>query len=135
MPTDAVITALRTAAKGLTYQSESDAPFEPFKWAKNDVGGFLSKAKVSELVNSKHEGQIEEQPVEDFFAPLIKSQKWHRDEERMAVDRYKALLSSFQANLTDLRVFKVGGVEKAVYVVGKANSGDWIGLKTTAVET
>jgi hypothetical protein len=38
-------------------------------------------------------------------------------------------------NLADLQVFKIGGAESDVYVLGKTGQGDLAGIKTKVVET
>jgi hypothetical protein len=40
-----------------------------------------------------------------------------------------------KAELTDLRVYRVGSTDIDVYILGKHPSGAWLGLKTKVVET
>jgi hypothetical protein len=70
-----------------------------------------------------------------FFADLTKEQDWHGDEEKTAVARYRNLLSVIRDRLSDAKVFRIGEVEVAIYVVGRDRDGGWVGVKTTAVET
>jgi Nuclease A inhibitor-like protein len=132
VPTAAAIAALAEAAAGLTYQSETDAPFEPVVWRKAD--GRLTKGKLRKRVG-KAAGPVREVPLDEFFADLTAGQTWHGEREQAAADRYRNLLDVVRTRLADVRVFKVGGPRVDVYVVGTTDEGDWAGLKTTAVET
>ena len=46
MKTESIVDALRKAAKGLLFPTESDAPLEPFLW---EDGGKLTKDRLREL--------------------------------------------------------------------------------------
>ena len=134
MPTNAAVVALKAAAKGVTYESESDEPFEVFQWKAADVGDDLTAAGAAALGGVA--GPAAELTVEQFFAPLVKAQKWHGDAEREVVSKYQALAEAVHAHLAESRVYKIGGgPEKTIYVVGRSKTGSWVGLKTTAVET
>ncbi len=131
--TNAAVEALKRASKGLTYESETDAPFEVFTWkGGKDV---LSKKKVLELGKHDAGAAVEEESLDDFFGDLTKQEDWHGPEEKAAAKKYQSLLKAVRDNLSDAKVFKVGETEKAVYVVGKTKDGNWAGLKTKAVET
>lgn len=134
MPTDPALAALTAAAEGVSYESETDAPFEAFRW-KPAAGADLTAAAVRELGGHAADEPVEEASVADFFSPLVKVLKWHRAAEKAAVKKAAALAAAVAAALTAPRVFKVGGAEKTIYVVGRTKSGGWAGVKTTAVET
>jgi hypothetical protein len=40
-----------------------------------------------------------------------------------------------ESNLSDIRVYKVGGVDRTIYIVRKTKAGGWMGVRTNAVET
>ncbi|HKI37260.1 MAG TPA: nuclease A inhibitor family protein [Gemmataceae bacterium] len=133
MPTNETTTALQQAAEGLTYQSETDAPWKAFAWPT--AQGEPTAAAVRQQGRHKADAPVEEQTVEDFFAPLIQDQDWYGDEERATAAKYRALLDTVKRYLKDPKVMRVGTRKKAVYVVGTAKEGGWAGLTTTAVET
>lgn len=136
MTTGSTIAALKAAAKGLLYQSETDEPFTAFKWRAEDVGGNLSRKKVLGLGGHGAKEHVEERTADEFFAPLVRHEDWHGDEEKAAAEGYEKLAEAVGSLLANPRVYKVGdGPEKTIYVVGKAKSGDWAGVKTTAIET
>src|SRR5262245_225766 len=133
MSTAAAVAALKAASKGLTYQSESDAPFTAFTWkgAKGDP----TKEEVLKRARKPPKAPVEGVPLEDFFKDLTAEQDWHGEEEKADVQKYRNLQEAVQANLSGAKVFKVGQRKVDVYIVGKTDEGDWAGLKTTAVET
>jgi hypothetical protein len=133
MATSETVQRLQQAAEGLTYQSETDAPWTAFAWP--DAKGDLTGAAVRQVGKHKASAPVEEQSVDEFFAPLVGDQDWYGDEEKDTAAKYRGLLDAVKRYLTGAKVVRVGGRKKAVYVVGKAKEGGWAGLKTTAVET
>ena len=127
MAADAAAT-IRKAAAGLEYPSEADAPFDPVRW--DPAGGDPSPATVAALAGGK--GKKKSRPVEqvspeEFFAALAETDD---------AARFRALEQTLRKALTDLRVYRVGGSPKVdIYVLGRAASGEWLGLHTTSVET
>jgi hypothetical protein len=125
---------LRRATDGLVYQSESDAPVEPFfmtGWTGTDVTG------EAIVAFTKHDSAtpVAEVPFDDFFADLVEVQDWYGDEERATARRYRRLVRLLKGALSDLKVFKVGERNLDVYVVGRTESGEFAGVATKAVET
>jgi hypothetical protein len=127
------VTALIKASKGLMYPSETDAPFEVFTW-KNGTAP-LTPARLLALGELDPASPVDAKTVDDFFAPLIAEKDWHGREEKAIVQKFKELRQAVDANLTDPKVYRVGAIEIAIYLVGKTHDGDWAGLKTTSVET
>jgi histidine triad (HIT) family protein len=120
----------------LLYQSESDEPFTSFTWPAADVGRALSRKKVLTLGGHGAKERVEEQSPDESFGPLARYEDWFGAGERATADRYAKLAAAVANALDGTRVYRVGsGPEKTLYVVGHAESGDWVGLKTTAVET
>jgi hypothetical protein len=133
MATNATAAALQQAAEGLTYQSETDAPWKAFAWP--DAPGEPTGAEVRKWGRHKMNAPVEEQNVEEFFAPLVEDQDWYGDEERATAAKYRALLEVVKQWLKNAKVVRLGERKIAVYVVGVASEGGWAGIKTTAVET
>jgi hypothetical protein len=127
------VAALQRASKGLSYQSEADAPWTVVRWpsAEGEPNGEAVRARD----NHDADAPVAEQSVEEFFAPLVEDQDWYEDEEKAVAEQYRSLLSAIKERLVDTRVVRVGERQVSVYVVGRAKEGGWAGLKTTAVET
>jgi hypothetical protein len=121
-------TAIQKAAAGLLYPSESDAPFDLVRWDSSK--GDPSPATVAALaggIGKKKARPVEQVAPDEFFAALAETDD---------AARFKALEQVLKKSLTDLRVFRVGGSAQVdIYVLGKAASGEWLGLHTTSVET
>jgi hypothetical protein len=115
--------ALAHASEGLTYPSESDAPFEPFQWPAASAGG---SARDAVAALGKAGARIEEISPGDFFAELAGSDD---------AERFKALRQTLESRLSGLKVIRVGERRVDVYLIGRARTGHWAGLHTTSVET
>ncbi|HWE97293.1 MAG TPA: nuclease A inhibitor family protein [Tepidisphaeraceae bacterium] len=120
-PQDELLEVLRKATDGLLYPSESDEPFEPFRWkrtADDPAKEVAAPARAGETVR--------EQSVADFFGAL---------EDSDDAARFAGLRRALESKLAGLRVFRVGDIEVGVYLIGRTPDGDWAGLHTTSVET
>jgi len=125
--------ALQRAAEGMTYESETDAPWTAFAWPTAE--GVPAADTVRKFGRHKSNAPVQEQSVDEFFAPLIAEQDWYGDQEKAGVARYRSLLDAAKQRLNAAKVIKVGERKLAVYIVGQAKEGGWAGLMTTAVET
>jgi len=133
MPTSATMTALEQACVGLTYQSETDAPWTAFNWSA--ASGKVTGETVRKLGKHKTSEPVSEKPLDEFFAPMIEDLDWYGDEEKAIAQQYQVLLGVVKGVLIEPKVVRVGAKQVAVYVVGEAKDGGWAGLKTIAVET
>jgi hypothetical protein len=129
----AIVEALKKATAGLLYTSESDEPFEAFLWKNR--GGSLSTQHFLDLSGHKPADGVEEVKLEDFFSELTADQDWYGVAEKETAEKYRRLFRTLENQLSDLRVFRVGKVNKDIYIVGRTSSGGWAGIRTKAVET
>jgi len=127
-----VTETLRRASEGLLYISEQDAPFEAFAWRDK---GDLTNEKLLALGKHPAGTSVREMAFDEFFADLVKEEDWHEEEEKATVAKYRDLVKVLKAQLTDLKVFRVGARDVTIYVVGRTPAGTWAGVKTAAVET
>src|SRR5690348_3727342 len=102
MATSATAAALQQAADGLTYQSETDAPWKAFAWPS--AQGEPTGEAVRQRGRHKADAPAEEQSVEDFFAPLVEDKDWYGDEEKATAAKYRALLDAVKRNLKSPKV-------------------------------
>ncbi len=118
-----ILPALRKAAKGLLFVSETDAPLEPFAWPDE---GSLTEDRLRELAGAEPGAAVEQTELEGFFRTVPA-------EDREKFGRLEAVL---RKQLADVTVYKVGDeAERQVYIVGRTPGGGWAGLKTVVVET
>jgi hypothetical protein len=122
MPDDELI-ILRSASEGLLYPSESDEPFEVFRWTAEEQ---LQAHHVLAKAGKEKDENVEEITLAEFFEGLSE----HEDGER-----FKQLRRAIENQLRDVKVFRVGSIQIDVYIVGATHSGDWAGLHTKSIET
>ena len=123
---------LKSLTEGLSYQSESDYAVEPY--ARANAEG----APSAEEFAKGREGEdaaVRELDFDSFFGNYTGEQDWWGEEERAVAAKFQALVKFLKENLSDVKVYRVGGVEADVYVVGKTASGGFAGVKTKVVET
>ncbi len=60
---------------------------------------------------------VEEGKVADFFRVAAGEQDWKGEAELALAKRYQALVSLLEANLTGLKIYRVGETNIAVYIV------------------
>jgi hypothetical protein len=128
---DALIEELKEATRGLTFMSESDYPFEVFRWgAAAPTQDFIRK-----LSGEDHTAQVETVSAADFFRASVAEPEWKGAQDLALARRFKTLLRLLETNLSDLQVFRVGTINMPVYVAGRSPSGTWLGVSTRVVET
>ena len=136
----AALKAIRGAAKGLLYQSETDKPVKAVLWKLESPGkeAAIDADAVRASAQVPAESTVREIDVETFFAPMTAAQDWHGDEEQRTAEGFRALLRVLREQLTDLKAFRVGAEEDTkadIYVVGRTGEGDIAGIATQVVET
>lgn len=117
------------------YPSESDEPIEFVELNLPPEAEPLNERSAGEFLATKRNREVEEITVDDFFDPITEAQDWFSDEENEAVRRMTRARELMEKHLTDLKAFKIGYVEKNVYVLGLTADGQRVGLKTKVTET
>ena len=130
--TNTITTQLSSAAQGLLFLSESDAPFEVVHWSAQ---GELTPTKLLQLTEHPPDAPVELRTVDEFFEVATAEEDWHDEDERETVQRFQNLVSILKQNLSQLQVYRVGSVNIDAYIVGVTPSGEWAGLATKLVET
>lgn len=132
MTQDKILEKISRTCDKLVYISEQDAP----------VTAFLSGRATDETVehNLQHftsasDNDLEETDFDVFFKRLIAERDWHGPKETERAKKFRALKSTLEDNLTDLRVFKFGRVRKDIFVVGRDKDNRLLGVRTESVET
>ena len=123
---------LKSLTEGLSYQSESDYPVEPY--TRDAAEGAPSAEEFAEGREGE-DAAVRELDFDSFFGNYTDEQDWWGDEERAVAGKFQALVKFLKANLKEIKVYRVGDVEADVYVVGKTESGDFAGVKTKIVQT
>jgi hypothetical protein len=123
---------LGEATQGLTFMSESDYPIEVVRWEGVEE---LSPEYLRSAAGQGATVTVEERTVADFFRVAAGEQKWKGEAELALARRYQTLARLLEENLKGVKVYRVGEINIGVYVVGRSDEGNWLGLSTRVVET
>jgi Nuclease A inhibitor-like protein len=128
---DDPLSFLAGAVEGLLVPSEADAPLVPIHWGAD--------APTPEALRA-HCGRPADAPVQvgdpsELLAALARAEPWHSPEQRRRAARFADLQILLATHLADLRLYRVGAVEIAVYLIGRAPDGRYCGLQTMVVRT
>ena len=123
---------LKSLTEGLSYQSESDYPVEPYA---RDAGKGAPTAAEFAKGREGEDAAVRELDFDSFFGNYTDEQDWWGEEERATAKKFQALVAFLKENLKEIKVYRVGDVEADVYIVGKTASGEYAGVKTKIVET
>lgn len=130
-PPGDTLAMLAAAVEGLLMPSETDAPFEPIVWGPDAPTPAALRA---------HSGAPDDAPVLDdeaarLLAGLARVEPWHTPQQRSRAARFADLQILLATHLADLRLYRVGTVEIAIYLIGRDASGAYVGLRTLVVRT
>jgi hypothetical protein len=125
---------LEEASHGLLFMSESDYPLVPLLW-EGEGKEALTAEKLLSLTGKPADTPVEIEDIDEFFHIATREQDWHGEREREEVKRYQELVKLLKDNLSDIQVYRLGKVEIEVFIVGRTDKGDLMGLSTKVIET
>ena len=99
--------ALRGAAKGLIYTSESDAPLKAIVWTSEDVEGASEPLSAVAKAAGVEPETIEVAPVERFFGQFTEPQDWWGNEEKEICAQFGELVKAL-STLPGVAAHRVG---------------------------
>src|SRR5690606_23974996 len=112
--------------------SESESPLEPFSLPP----GTALSPDAELLAATGHQGQtVEQVTLTQFFRNMVRPADDQDPAQQEIAQRFLALQTWRETHLQEVTVYRVGTTEVQDYVLGKTPAGDWLGLKTTLVET
>jgi hypothetical protein len=119
--------------RGLSWTSESDAPFSPVAFP---VPG---KGSISEVLRGAlhlaREVPMESRSLDQVLAFASQDRQDDTPSDRMHAALYRTLYRELSAWLDEAQVVRVGSVRIEVYFVGRDGCGNLVGVRTEAVET
>lgn len=119
------------ATKDLLFPSESDFPIEPF-----DFGDAEPTAEGLRKALGKDEtAAVEDTTLAEVFEGLTSAADDASESEKESARRFANVVQVLEANLKDVRGYRIGKTEIDVVVLGRHESGAWLGVKTKVVET
>jgi hypothetical protein len=120
---------IELVCEGMNYLSETDAPVELFVGKPALI---VSVATILHQTGSAQNAPVDEIDTKTFFARLTAEHDQRHDTQ---AKKFLELQKLLEENLRDLKVYKIGRIRLAIYVVGIDRDGTLIGVKTEAVET
>ena len=120
------------ATDGLLFMSETDAPFEI---GIVPQGADLSDDSLRRMAGKSPDAPVEQRALADFFRASMKEHEGQNETGRAIAARFRKLYSLIESELSDVRVFRIGEINIAALVVGRAPSGNFLTLRTGLVET
>lgn len=129
---DALFKRIEQACEGLIYISETDAPVTAF--AGDQTPDITSETILRQTGRDANE-HIEEAPFHEVFGRLTAHKDWHGEREIERAKKFLELKKLLEENLRDLKVFRIGTIQLAIYAVGIDKGGYLMGVTTRAVET
>lgn len=130
--TKRVLSEIRKTARGLFFPSEKDAPFRTISFPN---AGEVNAHNITMLTQQSADRPVEEVSFDEFFEELTREQKWHGEDERAVLKKFRDLEKILRDKLSRLTIFKIGEVQKKVYILGQSAEGEWLGLETESLET
>jgi L-fucose isomerase-like protein len=118
---------LQTLTNQLLFMSESEYPWEIMYLGykqediKKNLGADARKVDEIELMR--------------LLKNAVKEENWHGEDELATARKYQQLAKLLEEELHAITVFRYGEVEIDVFVVGQLPNGEWVALKTKAIET
>ncbi|HEY9615362.1 MAG TPA: nuclease A inhibitor family protein [Microcoleaceae cyanobacterium] len=133
-PSVDLLNQLQAATQGLLWMSESDYPFEVVHWQQPTTTPITAE-RLLQLTDRPLNTPIEQIDLDILFATATQSCSWFGVEEQAQVGRYQQLVQLLKQHLQHPIVYRVGSINLDIYILGQTEAGDWVGLKTHAVET
>lgn len=128
---DPDLAALVALARGLTYPSESDFPFEPFAW-DGEPG---ASTEICQAIAQQTGKPFELRSLDAFFARLVVAGPDATAEQRVTTERFRVLSAAIADRLSNTSVCRVGAIRIDVYLIGRSSAGTVVGLHTISIET
>jgi len=129
---DGLVTEFENVSRGLWYTRESDYPYDSIFHA-GAADSISDDAVLAQTLGAT--GPIESVDFDEWFDRRTTVEP---DEDPYYVEQaaqLKLIRASMEANLTDLRVVRIGEIQVHIFIVGRTSCGDLAGLHTISIET
>ena len=127
-----MINPLEKLTKDLIFISETDSPILPIELG---MATEVSIKQLRQLADIDRTLAIEEVSIEQFFARLTQIEAWHGPLETNRAKRFLMLEKHLQTHLRNVSVFKVGEIQREIFVVGLDSVDRLSGVRTRSIET
>jgi len=131
-PDQELVEQLKLATKDLLWLSETEYPMQVVYW--HDANNFTQDTLLQQH-NYPPDTKIATKEFNAFFTVATKSETWHNEAEQAQVERYQALVNLMAENLTNIKVYLLGEIEIAAYILGTTQHKAIAGVTTQIVAT
>ncbi|MFD2999201.1 nuclease A inhibitor family protein [Pontibacter toksunensis] len=132
MEKDQLEKELNQAVDGLLLKSDIEAPFE-FFYRELEQGEAFSPKKVTEWTGEATGMEVKTRELDEFFHEMGGISADIRNKGESNEKRYQMLKSKLNDLLEDVKVYMIHEIGSQVFILGKAENGDYAGLRTMVV--
>ena len=125
---------LRAASEGLLYISETESPLEVVHLQEVQDSSSLPATLINRT-EMPEDTEIEIVELPYFFRNMTREEPEEGEGENQTARRYKELQEFLEQNLLEVKVYRLGKRRIQAYILGKAATGEYAGLKALLVET
>ncbi|GAB3530058.1 nuclease A inhibitor family protein [Pontibacter brevis] len=126
---------LSAASDGLFYISETDHPFEAVHIPQVQDSSALPAA-LAQLPDVPEDAIVEVVDLSYFFRNMTRVEEPDAgEEERKSAHRFRELQELLEQRLQEIKVYRIGKRRIHAFILGKAATADFAGLRTVLVET
>ncbi|MGD1907796.1 MAG: nuclease A inhibitor family protein [Leptolyngbyaceae cyanobacterium] len=135
-----ITTQLDCLTQDLCFPSEADTPWQVVVWPESAE---LTDALLQHL-DQPAEASVVSQSLTDLSEQVERRCRGYGAEGKAMVEdrsqrtiaaQHQQLFQYLEDQLSEVQIFRVGEVTVEVVVIGVAETGDWVGVRTQSIET
>jgi Nuclease A inhibitor-like protein len=124
----------------LLWPSESDRlirffSLPPTTYRQLDCSQPITSQQIRRLLNEPSSTSVEEFPFASIFERLTTTYPEMPELERQHAEQFSRLYNVLSSSLFSIQAFKVGDIDRDLYIVGRTSRGELAGIVTSVVET
>ncbi|WP_242917398.1 nuclease A inhibitor family protein [Pontibacter liquoris] len=132
--TQELLEALQKQAEGLYYVSETDAPFEVVHYPAGQEPEQIAR-QVAVAAGMPAAQELVTEELAHFFRNMTNAAADLPAEAQQEARRFEELQAFLEQHLAQVKVYRAGARKITALILGKASTGEVVGLKTQLVET
>ncbi|MDA0267370.1 MAG: hypothetical protein O3A14_10520 [Cyanobacteria bacterium] len=134
MSLDPITAQLNRLIEGLCFPSETDMPWQVVVWPATS-GAEITDAALRRYLAQPDDAPIGRSSLGDFAAQVNRRCRGYGAAGEASAQQHQQLFQYLEAQLSAVRVLRVGQVTVEVLVLGCTEIGEMVGVRTQSVET
>lgn len=134
-PAEPLNTTLAKAVKGLEWPSETDRPLYPVDLGKAPGPTASIENAARKALGEPDSAHIEVRDFDGEIDAMVANADPNDPASQARAAKFDQLRKTLDANLTNVKLIRVGDIDIDVYAVGKDKNGKWVGVMSGVVET